>query len=155
MLRTGCPPAGSDWLWSTVTAVPFPDEVRPVEVVGHQRRWPSEFATLAQELWQFELADRGAIEHIGSTSEPGLAGKDVIDIQIRDCLRQDSQLRDAWGGFKVALAESLADGDLLAYGRVKQPAWTVLMRAADAWAKQVDWEPEPIGDRPTTSHSLP
>jgi hypothetical protein len=58
-------------------------------------------------------------------------------------LREYRQLRDAWGLFKVALAESLADGDLFAEGRVKQPAWTVLMRAADAWAQQVAWQPEP------------
>ena len=70
---------------------------------------------------------------------------------FRDCLRQEAHLRQSWGMFKVALAEALADGDLLAYGRVKQPAWTVLMHAADAWARAADWKPEPLGAWPPPS----
>jgi GrpB-like predicted nucleotidyltransferase (UPF0157 family) len=54
-----------------------------VEVVGYQERWSGEIATLAQQLRRLELAEHGAIEHIGSTSVPGLAAKDVIDIQVR------------------------------------------------------------------------
>lgn len=44
--------------------------------------WPTEFQTLAAQLRQAlgPLALR--IDHIGSTSVPGLAAKDVIDIQI-------------------------------------------------------------------------
>jgi GrpB-like predicted nucleotidyltransferase (UPF0157 family) len=63
--------------------VPFSDEVRSVEVIGYQERWSGEFAKLAQELRRLELAEQGAIEHIGSTAVPGLAARDVTDIQIR------------------------------------------------------------------------
>jgi GrpB-like predicted nucleotidyltransferase (UPF0157 family) len=39
--------------------------------------------TLAFELRRLNVADYGAIEHVGSTSVPGLFAKDVIDVQIR------------------------------------------------------------------------
>jgi dephospho-CoA kinase len=195
--------------------MPFPDELRPVKVIGYQERWPDEFLVIAHELRELDLSEHGTIEHIGSTAVPGLAAKDVVDIQIRvdaiddaamtaalarrgyrrrveawnnteetrtgnvaklvfappvsgrrcnihvrtdgttgardallfrDCLRQDAQLRDAWGSFKIALATSVSEGDLLAYGRVKQPAWYVLMRAPDVWANETGWQPQHIAD---------
>jgi GrpB-like predicted nucleotidyltransferase (UPF0157 family) len=53
-----------------------------VEIVPYQARWPGEFQAIAATLRQGlgDLALR--IDHIGSTSVPGLAAKDVIDIQI-------------------------------------------------------------------------
>lgn len=56
---------------------------------GTQRRifsynpdWPEEFGEIARHL-RDSLADKALrIDHIGSTSVPGLAAKDVIDIQI-------------------------------------------------------------------------
>ena len=53
-----------------------------VEIVPYQENWPSEFQAIAASLRQTlgELALR--IDHIGSTSVPGLPAKDVIDIQI-------------------------------------------------------------------------
>jgi len=53
-----------------------------VEVVPYQKNWPSEFQAIAASLRRAlnELALR--IDHIGSTSVPGLPAKDVIDIQI-------------------------------------------------------------------------
>lgn len=54
----------------------------PVEIIAYQERWPVEFEQLAAVLRQClgKLALR--IDHIGSTSVPGLAAKDIIDIQI-------------------------------------------------------------------------
>jgi GrpB-like predicted nucleotidyltransferase (UPF0157 family) len=54
----------------------------PVEIVPYQERWPREFAEIAAALCAAlgELAPR--VDHIGSTSVPGLASKDRIDIQI-------------------------------------------------------------------------
>jgi GrpB-like predicted nucleotidyltransferase (UPF0157 family) len=53
-----------------------------VEIVPYDERWPTDFATIGAAL-------RGAlgglalrIDHIGSTSVPGLAAKDRIDIQL-------------------------------------------------------------------------
>jgi GrpB-like predicted nucleotidyltransferase (UPF0157 family) len=53
-----------------------------VEIVPYQDSWPAEFQEIASRLRHGlgELALR--IDHIGSTSVPGLPAKDVIDIQI-------------------------------------------------------------------------
>lgn len=53
-----------------------------VEVVPYQTGWGQEFAVIGQVLREGlgDLALR--IDHIGSTSVPGLAAKDIIDIQI-------------------------------------------------------------------------
>jgi GrpB-like predicted nucleotidyltransferase (UPF0157 family) len=56
--------------------------VEMIEIVAYKNSWPLEFRELAFALRQGlgPLALR--IDHIGSTSVPGLAAKDVIDIQI-------------------------------------------------------------------------
>lgn len=54
-----------------------------VEVVPANDTWPADFARVARDLRQ---ALRGipldAIEHVGSTSVPGLAAKPIIDIDV-------------------------------------------------------------------------
>jgi len=51
-------------------------------IIPYQASWPGEFQTLAAELRRAlgPLALR--IDHIGSTAVPGLAAKDIIDIQV-------------------------------------------------------------------------
>lgn len=53
-----------------------------ISIVSYQPSWPIEFLEKGTMLRQIlgDLALR--IDHIGSTSVPGLAAKDVIDIQI-------------------------------------------------------------------------
>ncbi|AQZ62917.1 unnamed protein product [[Actinomadura] parvosata subsp. kistnae] len=53
-----------------------------IEVVEYDPAWPAQFAALGTALREAlgEVALR--IDHIGSTSVPGLAAKPVIDIQI-------------------------------------------------------------------------
>ena len=53
-----------------------------VEIFPYQESWPSEFQILALQLREAlgPLALR--IDHIGSTSVPGLAAKDIVDIQL-------------------------------------------------------------------------
>jgi GrpB-like predicted nucleotidyltransferase (UPF0157 family) len=53
-----------------------------VEIVTYKPTWPAEFCEIAARLRQAlgPLALR--IDHIGSTSVPGLDAKDVMDIQI-------------------------------------------------------------------------
>jgi GrpB-like predicted nucleotidyltransferase (UPF0157 family) len=64
--------------------MPFPDELGAgVAVVEYDPDWPAEFERLAGRV-QAALGDRAlAIDHIGSTSVPGLAAKDCIDAQVR------------------------------------------------------------------------
>jgi dephospho-CoA kinase len=54
----------------------------PVAIVDYDPTWPGQFEELAAGLRQ-HLGDGAlAIDHIGSTSVPGLAAKDVIDLQV-------------------------------------------------------------------------
>lgn len=53
-----------------------------IEIVEYREQWPAEFRAIAGDLRRSlgPLALR--IDHIGSTSVPGLAAKDRIDIQV-------------------------------------------------------------------------
>lgn len=53
-----------------------------IAITTYLESWPHEFAVIGKDLRRAlgELAVR--IDHIGSTSVPGLAAKDVIDVQI-------------------------------------------------------------------------
>lgn len=54
----------------------------PVEIVDYDPAWPARFALLGEAL-RAALGDVAVrIDHIGSTSVPGLAAKPVIDVQI-------------------------------------------------------------------------
>jgi GrpB-like predicted nucleotidyltransferase (UPF0157 family) len=53
-----------------------------ITILPYDARWPGEFRAIGAPLREAlgDLARR--IDHIGSTSVPGLAAKDVIDIQV-------------------------------------------------------------------------
>ena len=53
-----------------------------ITILPYQREWPEAFVSLGRELRNAlrNLALR--IDHIGSTAVPGLAAKDVLDIQV-------------------------------------------------------------------------
>jgi GrpB-like predicted nucleotidyltransferase (UPF0157 family) len=59
-----------------------PTRSQQVEIIPYRESWPEEFrvigTTLRRTLGRLALR----IDHIGSTSVPGLAAKDVIDIQV-------------------------------------------------------------------------
>lgn len=53
-----------------------------ITIVPYNENWPDEFKEIGQRL-RGELGDLALrIDHIGSTSVPGLAAKDKIDIQV-------------------------------------------------------------------------
>ncbi|MFF4891255.1 GrpB family protein [Micromonospora chersina] len=56
------------------------DVARVVEVVAYDPAWPERF-TAAQRLLVGALPTAVSIEHIGSTSIPGMAAKPIVDIQ--------------------------------------------------------------------------
>ena len=65
----------------------FPDEPfsRHVDVVPYRETWAHEGSLLVATLREL-LPDCLSVEHIGSTSVPGLSAKDCIDVmvQVRD-----------------------------------------------------------------------
>jgi GrpB-like predicted nucleotidyltransferase (UPF0157 family) len=63
--------------------MPFPDEPGHAEVVDYRSGWPLEFQRLAALLREALGELPVVIDHIGSTSVPGLAAKDCVDVQIR------------------------------------------------------------------------
>lgn len=66
---------------------------KPLRVVDYDSSWPERFAECAADL-RVELGPGILrIDHIGSTSVPGLAAKDVIDIQVTVGRLRDA---DAW-----------------------------------------------------------
>lgn len=63
--------------------MPFPDELHPVVVVRYQDEWPDEFHRLGISLVD-HLGDLAlGADHVGSTAVPGLAAKNIIDVQVR------------------------------------------------------------------------
>jgi GrpB-like predicted nucleotidyltransferase (UPF0157 family) len=75
--------------------------VRPVtwnavEVVDYDERWPADFSRIANELGAVLGELIVGIEHVGSTSVPGLAAKPMIDIDvlIRSSESQFPEIRD-------------------------------------------------------------
>lgn len=69
-------------LWPGFEAVALGGQRDPIEVVEYDPAWPARF-----EHWRALLADRLGpaalrIEHVGSTSVPGLAAKPIVDIQV-------------------------------------------------------------------------
>jgi len=68
---------------------------RPVVVTPYQSQWVSDFTQIAGRIRDVVNDAAIRIDHIGSTAVPGLAAKDVIDIQITvaDLERADSLTR--------------------------------------------------------------
>jgi GrpB-like predicted nucleotidyltransferase (UPF0157 family) len=56
--------------------------VRDVSIVPARPEWPQEFETVAGMLRGVAGDSIASVFHIGSTSVPGLAAKDVIDVQV-------------------------------------------------------------------------
>jgi len=63
--------------------MPFDDEVNAdgVQVHSYRASWEAEGATLMHFLSEL-VPEAAAVEHIGSTSVPGLAAKDCLDMMI-------------------------------------------------------------------------
>jgi dephospho-CoA kinase len=69
-------------------------ESQQVALVGYDDTWPRQYERLAARL-RCAAGDL-RIDHVGSTSVPGLAAKDVIDVQVTvDSLAQADGLRPA------------------------------------------------------------
>lgn len=105
--------------------MPFPDELaRGLAVAAYDRRWSGDFAVLARRI-QGALGPAAVqVSRVGSTSVPGLAAKDCIDVQV--------EVLD------IAMAS-----DIYQYGQAKAGPTQILMIAAESWALQTQWAPPP------------
>jgi GrpB-like predicted nucleotidyltransferase (UPF0157 family) len=107
-----------------------------IEILEPQTRWPAEFAEIGARLRAALGPLALAINHIGSTSVPGLDAKDVIDLQISVAALDVELLKPAI----EAAGYRLRDGDW----RDHRPAgcdpdlefWAKLMAAAPEGARR-------------------
>lgn len=109
-----------------------------ISIVPYDQGWPGEFKTIAAQLRQAlgNLALR--IDHIGSTSVPGLDAKDRIDIQVT-VQGLDKPVEDALSQIGYTRLEYLVDHP--PFGVDSEP---------EQWEKWI-FEP-PRGQRPTNLH---
>jgi GrpB-like predicted nucleotidyltransferase (UPF0157 family) len=56
--------------------------MRAIVVVDYDARWPEVFDELRSQIWPAVNDIALAVEHVGSTSVPGLAGKPIVDITV-------------------------------------------------------------------------
>jgi GrpB-like predicted nucleotidyltransferase (UPF0157 family) len=80
-----------------------------ITIEPYSERWPAEFATVA-DLLREALGDAAVrIDHIGSTSVPGLAAKDVIDVQVGVTDLDDPRLVAAFEQLGAAATDITTD----------------------------------------------
>jgi hypothetical protein len=134
--------------------MPLPDEIGPAAVVDHRPQWPLEFEESAGQLRAVKGGVPLQIDHVGSTSVPGLTAKDCVDVEIR--VRSIDKSRDItllsafgfrcrpepWNRTEVSGAIPCRK-PVFAYGRIKAPAAEVLMAAAERWATETAWSVTP------------
>jgi dephospho-CoA kinase len=72
----------------------------PVRLVDHDPDWDRQGRRLVERLRHVCGARAASVTHVGSTAVPGLAAKDVLDLQVEVTSREDAE----------ALAAPLADG---------------------------------------------
>ncbi|SRR6266851_3657320 len=93
-----------------------------IVIVPYRPEWPGEFAPAGAALRRC-LGERAlAIHHIGSTSVPGLAAKDVIDVQVSvESLDLDHEMRAAFEEAGFPIREGAPTRDHLPVGAVDRP----------------------------------
>jgi GrpB-like predicted nucleotidyltransferase (UPF0157 family) len=111
-----------------------------IEIVPYDQRWPVEFHRIGAPLRKAmgDLAVR--IDHIGSTAVPGLAAKDVIDVQVTVATLDAGALVPALAPLGYTLWEGIT-GDHVPPGRDDPP---------EEWRKLFFRAPE--GQRRTNLH---
>jgi GrpB-like predicted nucleotidyltransferase (UPF0157 family) len=114
---------------------------RRIEIVPYDERWPGEFREIGGAIREAMGALALRVDHIGSTSVPGLAAKDVIDIQVTVRELDAPAIATALAPLGYTLHETI-DRDHVPPGCEGQPA--------DEWRK-LNFR-APAGQRPTHLH---
>ena len=86
--------------------------MRTITVVPYQETWPSAFEKIKDELLPVLGEDLISIEHVGSTSVPGLWAKPIIDLNVVIENDRLSQVIE-----KLASIHYIHEGDLGIAGR--------------------------------------
>jgi GrpB-like predicted nucleotidyltransferase (UPF0157 family) len=84
--------------------VPFPDELaRGLAVVAYDPGWPGDFVALARRIQDALGLVAVRVSHVGSTSVPGLAAKDCIDVQVEVRVLDEELIAGCFGkiGFRL------------------------------------------------------
>lgn len=111
-----------------------------IKIVPYDQSWPAEFRHIGAPLQEAlgNLARR--IDHIGSTAVPGLAAKDIIDVQVTVAELDAAALAAALAPLGYTLAAAIS-GDHMPPGRHDPP---------QEWRKLYFRAPE--GQRRTNLH---
>ena len=116
--------------------MPFPDEQTAATVVAYRSAWAGEFATMRDRLAELLAGLAVGVDHVGSTSVPGLAAKDVIDVQLRAVPGDVGEITRR----------------LVAAGFRRRPEpWNTVETSAGHTATKVVFAPA-VGDRPVNMH---
>jgi GrpB-like predicted nucleotidyltransferase (UPF0157 family) len=114
-------------------------EEAALQIVPYRASWPTEFAAIAAPLRQALGGLATRIDHIGSTSVPGLAAKDIVDVQV-SVEALEGRIASALATLGYTLRADIT-GDHVPPGASSAPS---------EWAKQYFTPPE--GQRPTHLH---
>lgn len=115
-----------------------PAERGPVRVVDPDPDWPSQAQRLLSRIEQ--AAGDGAlrVDHIGSTSVPGLAAQDVVDVQLTVRSWEDAgTFADQLGAAGFPLGSEITGGSPV--GRVQDEEWS----ASYQWHKRYHASADP------------
>lgn len=102
-----------------------------IEIVRSDPTWPAQFQTVAGPLRAALGALALRIDHIGSTAVPGLAAKDIVDVQVTVAELDRDELVPRLQALGWQWLEHISD-DHLPPGRDDEPA---------EWAKLIFREP--------------
>ncbi len=114
--------------------------INAIKIVPSDDCWPAEFGRIAAPLRAALGALAVRIDHIGSTAVPGLAAKDLIDIQVTVAALDAPVISAALAPLGYTLRTDIT-GDHLPPGRTTAP---------EEWRK-LYFRP-PAGQRPTHLH---
>src|SRR5258708_39014014 len=111
-----------------------------VEIVDYREGWPADFRQIGECLRKALDSVAIRIDHIGSTSVPGLRAKDVLDIQVT-----------------VEAIDRVVEARVLAAGFRQPPGVLCDHRPPDAIGPDEDWRKlffyEPLGQRRGKLHA--
>lgn len=131
----------------------LPESRGAILVTESDERWPGLFDSFAAELTRV-LGERALrIDHVGSTSVPGLAAKPIIDIDVTVC---DSEIEDDYvpalvsAGYLMVIREPWWHGHRMfvdASGTVNLHLWPVGAAEPIRHLLFRDWLRENVDDR--------